>query len=194
MNEVLRYFFRCHDCLSVFAIEKAVFNQDRGNLHDRWETPEGDEIVCPCSGEVHFMGPVTRHHVYETVDMPACDGRCTEAKGNCCDCICGGVNHGTGRVAVLSFRKDIDAPKVKGVDYEYGASVRARRKAIKEPFAEELAMIDRGERVWSKERWWKATKTRELLSKAYWAFTKASRENIFKQAEELNGSMTHSNV
>lgn len=28
-----------------------------------------------------------------------CDARCTEAKGHCCECSCGGKNHGAGQAA-----------------------------------------------------------------------------------------------
>jgi len=36
----------------------------------------------------------------------SCDGRCHEAKGSKCTCICGGVNHGIGhKKAVENVRK-----------------------------------------------------------------------------------------
>lgn len=197
MTEVLRYFFRCHDCLSVFALEKAQYNQDRNHKkgeYDRWETPEGLPVVCPCGGAVFFMGPVTKHHVYDTFEASACDGRCTEAKGNSCDCVCGGVNHGSGKTVTISVRQDIDAPQVKGIDYSYGEACRKRRASIKAPFVEAMAFIKNGQRVEDKQEWSKARRTIDYLRDAYWAFTKAKRENIFKKAEAINESMIHSNV
>lgn len=31
-----------------------------------------------------------------------CDARCTEAKGHCCECSCGGKNHGAGDVEAVA--------------------------------------------------------------------------------------------
>lgn len=188
MNEILRHFFRCHDCLSVFAIEKAIFNCDRDwskNEYDRWETAEGLPIVCPCGGEVVYIGPVTKHHVHDTEEVSACDGRCTEAKGNSCNCVCGGENHGTGKYVTISVRQDIDAPKQKGIDYDYAKLVRERRETIRKPFELEISQIKKGIRVENKKRWWAAKRTMELLHEAHWAFSKSKRDKLFKKAEEL---------
>lgn len=182
--ETLRHFFRCHDCLSVFSIEKAEYSCRE---IDRWETPEGKKIVCPCGGSIHYMGPVTRHPVYDYTERSACDGRCTEAKGNSCDCICGGVNHGSGRTVTVAIRQDIEAPDIKGIDYKYGDACRARRAAIRAPISEELEMMKRGQFIHDKSRWRKANQARDFLREAYWSFTKASREKLFRRAEEVVG-------
>lgn len=78
-----RWFVRCADCLSVAAVEAV---------------PAG--MLCGlCGGRVEEMGRVTRDRrgmVTAAYDAPACDARCTHARGPSCDCPCGGKNHGTG--------------------------------------------------------------------------------------------------
>ncbi len=78
-----RWFVRCADCLSVAAVE---------------ERPAG--MLCGlCGGRVEEMGRVTRDRrgmVTAAYDIPACDARCTHARGPSCDCPCGGANHGRG--------------------------------------------------------------------------------------------------
>lgn len=168
-NEILRYIFRCFDCLSVFATQ------------DQYET-ELEFPRCPCGGKVLYMGPVTKNPIYWADTVSACDGRCTEAKGNSCDCVCGGLNHMTGKVIEVKHRIDIDAPKQKGIDYEYGESVRRRINEIKQK-CPAIQLIESGQYVHDKSEWRKAITIQSYLREIKYALSKAKRERLFKKIE-----------
>jgi hypothetical protein len=55
-------------------------------------------VDCPiCAGPVSRRGRVQDGAAVADVIAPACDDRCTGARGTCCECKCGGRNHGTHR-------------------------------------------------------------------------------------------------
>ena len=81
------YYHKCKDCLTAFT------------------THEKHVDFCDCNGEVTFMGQV-HGDVYQKVeDKCACDARCTHASGPHCDCVCGGANHGTGKVVQVVVKE-----------------------------------------------------------------------------------------
>lgn len=88
------YYHKCDDCLTPFASTEQKVDE------------------CDCGGAVTFMGIVCGDKWQHTENRPACDGRCTHASGPHCDCECGGINHGTGRVVATVVREG----KVKVVD------------------------------------------------------------------------------
>ena len=75
------FYHKCGECLTAFACVE----------------PKVDECDCG-STDITFMGRVQGDQYVNTVNRCPCDGRCTHAMGPTCDCSCGGVNHGTGRV------------------------------------------------------------------------------------------------
>lgn len=87
MSTVNRWFVRCTLCLSVAAVE---------------EQPSTSWACEICNGQIEIMGRVERDHLVKDTIRCACDGRCTSARGPLCECACGGVNHGTGRVVVVT--------------------------------------------------------------------------------------------
>jgi hypothetical protein len=88
------YYHKCNDCLTPFASTEQKID------------------LCDCEGEVTYMGIVQGDKYEKVENRPACDGRCTHAHGPCCDCQCGGVNHGTGRVV----QTVVSEGKVKVID------------------------------------------------------------------------------
>lgn len=74
------HYHRCDDCLTAFT------------------TVERQVDFCDCSGEVTYMGEVSGSNYLRTENRTPCDGRCTHASGPVCDCMCNGVNHGTGKL------------------------------------------------------------------------------------------------
>lgn len=104
MSEQL-YYHKCNDCLTPFSsTERHV---------DR----------CDCDGIVTFMGEVKGDKYVQTGNRPACDGRCTHACGPSCDCACGGVNHGTGRIVQTIIKEG----KVKAIGFSEEDMLRAYR-------------------------------------------------------------------
>lgn len=108
MNSVDRHYYRCQSCCHVAAIE--------GRL--------GGEVRCLCDGRLELLGRVARARRGLVLDAErcACDSRCTNAPGPRCECSCGGVNHGTGRVVPI----EVDAGGVPRVLFEDEAVCRAR--------------------------------------------------------------------
>jgi len=51
----------------------------------------------------------------------SCDGRCHEAKGDKCTCICGGLNHGEGLTRARELTREMcrDTEELKGVRFSY---------------------------------------------------------------------------
>lgn len=85
---MLRYAYRCRDCLEV------VFHETANGIYG-W-----DCLLCrdgAAWGKLEVLGRVERARLVVDHAAPACDGRCTHARGNKCDCQCGGANHGSGR-------------------------------------------------------------------------------------------------
>lgn len=97
------YYHKCDDCLTPFSSTERRID------------------LCDCDGHVTFMGQVLGDKYVKTENRPACDGRCTHACGPHCDCACGGVNHGTGRLVATVVKEG----KVKAVDFSEEDLLRA---------------------------------------------------------------------
>jgi hypothetical protein len=95
----MRHYYKCADCLSVVATADKV-------------TPAPDCGLC--GGAVEYMGEVGRDWsgLQKTRTVSVCDCRCTNAAGPRCDCQCGGVNHGSGRVVEVHYPAG-DKPKLR---------------------------------------------------------------------------------
>lgn len=102
-----RHCYRCGDCLGVIFVDGARL----------------DTIECAtCSGRFEYLGRVGRDARLkrDTLDS-ACDSRCTNARGPHCECPCGGANHGTGALRVVT----VDAGAIPRVATREGAEARA---------------------------------------------------------------------
>lgn len=96
-NMKLLNYFRCNECLSTFTSYEEKID------------------ICSCEGDVDYMGRVRQDRtVFTEKERCACDERCTRASGPNCDCICGGVNHGTGKTVTIIV--ELGKAKVKEVD------------------------------------------------------------------------------
>ena len=116
------YYHKCLDCLTPFASAERKID------------------TCDCDGPVIFMGIVKGEKWEKTGTRPACDGRCTHAHGPSCDCACGGINHGNGRVVnvvvaegkvkVIDPSEDVYNDMVRGYKYrevrDYADALYAR--------------------------------------------------------------------
>ena len=116
-----RYYWRCRDCLSVFAVD--------GEYRD---------MRCACGGTARCMGRVQGVRLTRTEHLCPCDGRCTGASGPSCDCSCGGENHGTGRVVPVAV--DVGAAPVASV--VVGDKERARAEEYRAALAPLLAELN----------------------------------------------------
>lgn len=75
-----RHYYRCIDCLTVFAVDGARLSP---------------ETVCGlCEGATEWLGRVAADRLVKVEFRCDCDDRCTAALGPKCNCKCGGVNHG----------------------------------------------------------------------------------------------------
>lgn len=81
------YYHKCNDCLTPFS------------------STERHIDLCDCEGKVTYMGVVQGDKYVKSENRAPCDGRCTHAHGPSCDCQCGGVNHGTGRVVMTVVKE-----------------------------------------------------------------------------------------
>lgn len=99
METKLLYYHRCRECLSTFTSYESVVN------------------ICSCDGDVEQLGKVRKDMtVYDEKERCACDMRCTNACGPLCNCACGGVNHGTGKIITVVV--ELGKAKVKEVNQE----------------------------------------------------------------------------
>lgn len=73
-------YYKCLDCLSTFTSEEHQIDR------------------CSCNGNITKMGEVKGTHFGHEATTSVCDARCTDACGPLCDCPCGGLNHGTGKM------------------------------------------------------------------------------------------------
>jgi len=137
-----RHFFRCADCLLVFAIDGTA-------------RPER----CDCgSPRLQWLGRVEADRVIATVDRCPCDSRCTHARGPQCSCSCGGQNHGTG--CVVRVRTDngaavIPAQPDLAVRLAAVAAVKAAAEAARDRLnaAGVLDRMARGEFIADRKTW-----------------------------------------
>ncbi len=87
------HYHKCNDCLTAFSSTERKID------------------FCDCNGLVTYMGQVHGTDYVKTEMKAACDGRCTHASGPVCDCQCGGLHHGTGKLVSTI----VDQGKVKAV-------------------------------------------------------------------------------
>jgi hypothetical protein len=102
------------------------------------------KVRCVCDGKLELMGRVSRKPgLVLDSERCACDARCTNAPGPCCECQCGGENHGTGRVVPI----EIDAGGVPRLVAEDATECRRRAEeyaAAMEPHRAELRAMREG--------------------------------------------------
>jgi len=110
------YYHKCNDCLTPFS------------------STERHIDLCDCDGRVTFMGQVKGDMYEKTENRPPCDGRCTHACGPHCDCQCGGVNHGTGKLVATVVKEG----KIKAVDFSEDDLLRAYKYRELRNYAEGL--------------------------------------------------------
>lgn len=134
-----RWCYRCADCLAVmFTGEELqpLFDFQRfGTAYARY----GECGVC--GGFLEFMGKVAqgaegRGRLQAMEHRCACDFRCTGALGPKCECSCGGVNHGTGRmVAVVRDLGSI--PRTTGLDDYQAAKAAQEYREVRDKLIQE---------------------------------------------------------
>ncbi len=132
-------YYRCEECLTTFT------------SYDKVD-------VCSCDGPVESLGIVRKDMtVYEEKERCACDARCTNACGPLCNCVCGGVNHGTGKMITVIVEKG--KAKVKEVNQEAIDKANDFRKAKQEAW-------DRYENKYKENI--EKEKNREWLDRSVW--------------------------
>lgn len=125
MSTIARCYYRCLACCEVAVVETSLPSEAR----------------CLCDGRMQLLGRVGpgRRLVRDAERCP-CDGRCTGAPGPSCDCRCGGVNHGTGRVVPVL----VDAggvPRVRVSD-EAACRIRAAEyRSTTRPYKERVKQL-----------------------------------------------------
>lgn len=132
-----RHYYRCRSCCFVVALEgklELTVNETTGGTEYK--------LRCVCDGKLELLGRVCRARRGLVLDGErcACDGRCTNAPGPSCDCKCGGVNHGTGRMVPIEIDAGGIPRLVVGAAAEV-ASCKARAAeytAAMAPFREAL--------------------------------------------------------
>lgn len=111
-----RHFYRCRSCCHVIAVEGTLETEVT-------EHGANIKVRCVCDGKLELMGRVSRKPgLVLDSERCACDARCTNAPGPCCECQCGGENHGTGRVVPI----EIDAGGVPRLVAEDATECRRR--------------------------------------------------------------------
>ena len=162
------YYHKCNDCLTPFASTE----------------PKID--TCDCLGSVTFMGIVHGDKYVQTANRAPCDGRCTQASGPVCDCGCGGVNHGTGRVVSTIVKEG----KVQVVDPSadiYDDMVRGNKfRELRDKAEEIFAKVFTGLSVWAPEvRVARRCLNHAIGLRVYDRRQKAILEFIFKYTPQL---------
>lgn len=92
-----RHFYRCADCLTVAASEVKTAYHAEG-----YAAPKHGKCGA-CGGELEYMGEVQRDRLVKHGLETPCDDRCTNARGPCCDCKCGGANHGSDLLVPVTY-------------------------------------------------------------------------------------------
>lgn len=117
--KVNRWYVRCVDCLHTSAVDA--------------ESLPRSALACgACGGRIENMGRVSGCSLVHDGLRCACDGRCTGAMGPNCDCQCGGVNHGTGRVVPIEIPAG-GVPIIRNPDSE---ALKERAREWRETLAE----------------------------------------------------------
>jgi hypothetical protein len=117
-----RYFYRCanKDCAKTWAVDITIAAHNDPDIAINRKAYGLRYETCPHCGHTptrqnyirghKLMGFVRTPRAYEQEQRErlveegvtsACDGRCTNAKGPDCECVCGGKNHGTQRLVVV---------------------------------------------------------------------------------------------
>lgn len=121
--------------------------------------------VCFCGGEsLEYMGFVHRDPrvLLDEKTACACNTLCTDAAGPCCNCTCGGKNHGRHRYVQIEYVKG-SVPKAVKADQraldraaEYLGLVEACEEKIKFKYGTFIVKMDQGIRIdystWSEIR------------------------------------------
>jgi len=112
--------------------------------------------VCFCGGEsLEYMGYVHRDPrvLLDERTACACNTLCTDAAGPCCNCTCGGKNHGTHRYVQIEYVKG-SVPKAVKADQkaldraaEFLGLVEACEEKIKFQYGPSIAKMEQGVRV-----------------------------------------------
>ena len=127
-HKTLRCFFRCLSCRKPWAQDIVIPESASWPNAYRYRLDEvvRSIVLAPCPlcryersindlrwGRAHrFMGEVKGPRLTQPEDRCPCDRRCTNATGPNCECSCGGVNHGSGRLVSV----DVDCgPVPQGV-------------------------------------------------------------------------------
>lgn len=131
-----RWFYRCGTCLTIIAVEAER---------------QLSQLTCACDGTMACMGRVKRDRLVHDTQRCACDARCTSARGPSCNCLCGGVNHGTD--AVVAVVVDAGAvPRISPTDpavlLARAAEYREARDAVDGALA-----ADKDYAAWREGRW-----------------------------------------
>ncbi len=132
----LRHWYRCSSCLTGFAV-------DAGSPVLSSHAPDALalSLVCSvCGGTgASYMGAQADHsrRLTHTETRCACDARCTGAVGKVCECACGGINHGTGRVVEVTI--DDGAAPIGALRMSPKARTNAKARAAEWAAALELA-------------------------------------------------------
>lgn len=157
-----RHFYRCIDCLTVMAAEAR----------------EIDPRCGLCTGQVEYLGRVEgpSQWLKKTSHECPCDHRCTAARGPKCDCSCGGINHGS-NLMVLVTRIVGEAPVLNPPT---NAKALAVAKEWRTAQAQLLAAIDQLLARKSRERlsdsdFWRLVNMQKAVRSARKARTHAGR-------------------
>ncbi len=121
-NKPPRFYWKCHDCLTPFAVDG-----------------EYRSMSCACGGSAWCMGQVTGARLSKSVFRCPCDGRCTGATGPSCDCSCGGENHGSNLLVEVA----VDAGPVPSARVTVDAKSLARAEEYRAAIAPLLAECKR---------------------------------------------------
>lgn len=118
-SKVGRWFYRCADCLSVSATPERLplTRTTKGTV--TWGT------CGTCGGDVEELGQVKGTSLIQPGERCPCDERCTSATGPNCNCVCGGENHGTNRIAVVDIVVGDHVPRVTPPEDGGKAAARA---------------------------------------------------------------------
>lgn len=176
-----RTYLRCRDCLTTVVVEGKV---------------AANPTCAACGGTFARVGVVKAARVFRLEERCACDGRCTNAPGPSCDCSCGGVNHGTGRVVTVEVEigravvRTPDAATAKARAKQFKDAVFMLNAAIGQKFRGDLDNYKAGRwvprDVWDAIRSVHDRRRRAVAGKVHKARIKAIRE----LTTELGGDLT----
>lgn len=150
-------FYRCKVCLNVCATTEKV-------------------DFCACEGALEFMGFTKRDPkvlLDNSLETP-CSTLCTDAAGPCCNCSCGGKNHGTHRMVEV-VKVVGKAPRIASVDQkakdracEFLSLVDSFEPFMRSRFGQAWENLTKGVFI-DRSTWWeiRQTQSRWLKVKGY---------------------------